>query len=215
MIVVVLGMHRSGTSLISGLLHNMGIDMGDNFKAGIENLKGYFEDRDFLKLNCKVLKEAGGSWRFPPDEKQLQKIINGHINEFKNLIEKKRKKKWGWKEPRTVLTIDGYMNFLPERKTKFIIVYRNPITVAKSLSRKKKHSVEIIDGLKLTNFYNRKIDLFIEKYKNYDKLFLEYESLLKDKVSGINMISEFVGVPVDKKNYNFIDNKLDRSSKIG
>lgn len=214
MIVIVLGMHRSGTSLVSGLLCKMSINMGPHFKSGIENLKGYFEDRDFVKLNSTILKQAGGSWRYPPKQKDLMQIIHQNKTKFSNIIKNKNNNKWGWKDPRTILTIDGYMNFLPKNDTKFIIVYRNPLTVAHSLSKKKKHSVDIRNGLNLTSYYNRKIDDFISSYEDYDMLFLAYESLLKNKRGNIDSISDFVNEKTDESIYDFVDTNFDRSSAL-
>ena len=53
-IIIVLGMHRSGTSLIAGVLHEMGVNMGSNLmKADEYNPKGYFEDIEIYKFNSR------------------------------------------------------------------------------------------------------------------------------------------------------------------
>ena len=50
--VVVLGMHRSGTSMTSAILEKLGINMGDETLGPLEtNPIGHFEDRMFLELN--------------------------------------------------------------------------------------------------------------------------------------------------------------------
>jgi len=65
--IVVLGMHRSGTSLVAGILRNAGVLMGDKFLPPDEfNLRGYFEDTDFLWINKGILESAGASWYAPP-----------------------------------------------------------------------------------------------------------------------------------------------------
>ena len=218
MIIVVLGMHRSGTSLISGLLNKMGVNMGKRLLSpSVENPKGYFEDLDFFDLNSKILKEAGGDWNLPPNKEVLLKVMEKNKNKFEDIINRKNKngKLWGWKDPRTVLTIDGYTNFLSIKKTKFIIVFRNPLTIAHSLNKKKKKKfrLNVIDGLELSNFYNHELVSFIKKYPGYNKLFLAYESILKNKEESIKKISEYIGIKFNKDVCNFIDNKLDRSYK--
>ena len=59
-IVIVLGMHRSGTSAMAGLLHNNNVIMGrdEDFvpKPMKENPKGFFENNRFRKLNDRVLR---------------------------------------------------------------------------------------------------------------------------------------------------------------
>ena len=62
MIVIVLGMHRSGTSAIAGILHLNKIIMGskDNFKPKPlpQNPKGFYENYDFRKINDQILKKV-------------------------------------------------------------------------------------------------------------------------------------------------------------
>ncbi len=219
MIVVVLGMHRSGTSLVSGVLSKMGVNMGKRLlKPSVENPKGYFEDLEFFNLNATILHEAGGDWKAPPNKETLLKVMKKNREKFRDIINRKNKnsKLWGWKDPRTVLTIDGYMNFLSPKKTKFIIVFRNSLTIAHSLNKKKKEKfrVKVIDGLELSSIYNCELARFIKKYPRYSKLFLAYESILQNKEENIKKISEFIGIKANDNIYSFIDNKLDRSSKI-
>lgn len=70
--VIILGMHRSGTSIIAGVLHTLGVYMGNKFiGAHWSNLLGHFENIEFVRLNDKILKNAGGSW-----DNHLRKDIN-------------------------------------------------------------------------------------------------------------------------------------------
>ena len=55
-LVVVLGMHRSGTSAITRGLEVLGVNLGDNlYPAAIDNPKGFWEDNDFLGINEELL----------------------------------------------------------------------------------------------------------------------------------------------------------------
>lgn len=68
-ILVVLGMHRSGTSLISAALEALGVSFGDNLIPGrADNPKGYWEDERLVELNNDVLAASGyasGDMGFP------------------------------------------------------------------------------------------------------------------------------------------------------
>src|SRR4030043_1906721 len=87
---VVLGMHKSATSLIAGALHNFKVNMGERLMGWDEfNKVGYFEDLDFYKLNETILKQAGGSWYNPPSEKKILALKKKFAPEIKRLIEKK------------------------------------------------------------------------------------------------------------------------------
>ena len=57
---MVLGMHRSGTSAITKGLEVLGVNLGDNLlPPKDDNPKGFFEDRDLVNLNERVLEKIG------------------------------------------------------------------------------------------------------------------------------------------------------------
>ena len=63
-LIVVLGMHRSGTSAITRALKVLGVDLGDRLMLAVEgdNNKGYWEDIDFNALNIEMLRAIGKDW---------------------------------------------------------------------------------------------------------------------------------------------------------
>ena len=64
--VLILGMHRSGTSAISGALNAIGVDFGKELaEASYDNPIGYFENNRIQDLNDLILKELGVSWDYP------------------------------------------------------------------------------------------------------------------------------------------------------
>ena len=63
--ILVFGMHRSGTSMVSRLLNMMGIYFapeGVSNGANEENPKGFWERRDVRALNDMVLRSTGADW---------------------------------------------------------------------------------------------------------------------------------------------------------
>jgi len=69
--VIVLGMHRSGTSMVSGVLNILGVDIGKDLLGNHwSNPLGHFENNDFRNLNTQILKEAGGDWLNPPSREK-------------------------------------------------------------------------------------------------------------------------------------------------
>ncbi|MCP4466502.1 MAG: hypothetical protein GY813_07120, partial [Halieaceae bacterium] len=63
-IVVVLGMHRSGTSAIAGLLEQLGASLGNCLiPAAADNTLGFFEDAECVALNDEILSELGLGWQ--------------------------------------------------------------------------------------------------------------------------------------------------------
>ena len=62
-LIVVLGMHRSGTSAVVKALSCLGVDLGDDFMpSGDDNPKGFFEDKAVNQLNIEMLEVIGQRW---------------------------------------------------------------------------------------------------------------------------------------------------------
>src|SRR5262245_46357503 len=67
--ICVAGIHRSGTSMITRLLHCCGVSLGaadDLLPAAPDNPAGFWENRRFLAVNDMLLMALGGSWSAPP-----------------------------------------------------------------------------------------------------------------------------------------------------
>lgn len=135
-VLIVLGMHRSGTSLVSSWLNKCGLNLGDHCLGGDKfNKEGHFEDLDFLHLHEEVLSyyKIIRTGLIPPFNFKLSedyyKKLTDNIK-FKN----SQHRQWGWKEPRTCLFLDFYQEAIPDAK--YVIVYRNYQFVVESLCRR-------------------------------------------------------------------------------
>ncbi|HTZ08801.1 MAG TPA: hypothetical protein VMB72_07005, partial [Acidimicrobiales bacterium] len=66
--VVVLGMHRSGTSAVTRILNLLGADVGerDDLLTDYDNPAGHWESRALVAANDRILAAWGRSWDFPP-----------------------------------------------------------------------------------------------------------------------------------------------------
>ena len=65
-VVLVLGMHRSGTSALARALHVLGLGLpGNLLPPAPDNTEGYFESRDLARLNERMLVAAGTAWHDP------------------------------------------------------------------------------------------------------------------------------------------------------
>lgn len=158
---VVLGMHRSATSLVAGGLKKFGIDMGGNLYMGNpSNPKGHWENRGFLGLNKKILRQAGGGWANPPSREKILALKNKFAPEINRLVKHSEAPLWGWKDPRTTLTIELYLPYL--KNPHFICCFRNPLEVAKSLQLRNRFPIE--KGLKLARIYNERLLEFISRF---------------------------------------------------
>lgn len=167
---MVLGMHRSGTSMIASMLDALGVHMGDNLMgAASSNPHGHYEDWDFVRLNSLILHDAGGNWRKPPSEKRINK--SRLKNKVTVLIRQKRKRLlWGWKDPRTCLTIELYHQCLDN--VRYIETRRDTSAIVASLENRDGPG----DWRALVEEYKRRMQRFKVKY-NLDPLVLDFDSV--------------------------------------
>lgn len=150
--ISVLGMHRSGTSCLTGILQQAGLHLGDVVTSAPFNKKGNREYPEIMSLNEDVLNENGGSWDNPV------KVINWssrHADERDAIIAAFRSnghERWGFKDPRTLITLDFWTeNFSFD----YIGTARHPMAVARSLAHR--NSFELDKGINLWYIYNKKM----------------------------------------------------------
>lgn len=167
--IVVLGMHRSATSLIAKGLNNE-VFMGSDLISGLkDNPQGHFESRKIVLLNDRILKSAGGSWDNPPPEEAIaaqtgfETLVERTLANHKHQAERRGYKVMGWKDPRSVLTIRLFLPFI--ENPHFVAVFRDPIEVARSLRRRNKFPIE--KGMELARVYNDRILKFIRGHLSY------------------------------------------------
>ncbi len=124
---IVLGTGRSATSFISESLSTSGVEMW-------KKCNEHAEDDDFKTLNKRILKAAGGDAYNIPSHEAIMAVEDRFEDDIKATIEKHRGEMWGWKDPRTVFTLDLY---LPHIKDEIFLIYsiREWSGVRKSLQR--------------------------------------------------------------------------------
>ncbi len=164
-ILIITGMHRSGTSLTASLLKSAGLNIGERLMAGaLSNVKGHFENLDFVEFHESILDFQGLSkagWTLQNDIDVPQE----YIEKAKQLVEKNKSEScWGWKDPRTTLLLDFWADLLPQAK--FLFIYRSPTEVVDSLYRR---GDEVFDdnptlAVELWMHYNKKILNFLNKH---------------------------------------------------
>jgi len=134
-ILIIAGMHRSGTSLTASILQSAGLHIGrkllDQSHGASER---HFENLDFFEFHKAVLRSQGVN----EDGWTLQETIeveDRFVEQAKELVAKNAVSAvWGWKEPRTTLFLEFWANLLPEAK--FLLLYRFPWEVVDSLYRR-------------------------------------------------------------------------------
>ena len=193
--VVILGMHRSGTSMVGGVLTRLGVDMGQDFPGKQDsNPLGHFEDGDFLRLNRKILRRAGGYWYDPPSPGEINAQGEFFAEEIKELLDlrtgNQKEGIWGWKDPRTSLTIELFQRGLDNLH--ILWCQREAGDVAASLKKRDQFATE--KGIELTGVYNQRIAEFLEKNKELPVLVLPYQEIIADPHHWIEKICQFLDI---------------------
>ncbi|MEG4342840.1 glycosyltransferase [Microcoleus sp. A003_D6] len=166
-VFIVTGMHRSGTSLTASLFQKVGVDIGKKLVGPAEgNVKGHFENADFVDFHKSVLRSHGIDELGCTFEQTIP-VAAEYVEIAKKLIadNQKTNKHWGWKDPRTALFWDFWLTLLPEAN--FICVYRSPWEVVDSLYRRGTdvsllHNPEM--AVKMWIHYNQKV---LELYERF------------------------------------------------
>ena len=222
MIIPVVGMHRSGTSTVAGILHLNGVLMGSEKtfrpKPLPQNPKGFYENLDFRKVNDRILSHHNydvKSYSIDiPDVKatgrlrrKMKQLLSKYSTEYQN---------WGWKDPRTCLTLNLWLNelkglgFLTE--TRILVVVRNEISVARSLYLRNELPLEI--GLNLWMSYYMRALVAIDQY-HVQVMYYRYEDIVSNSIESCRSIFSSFKLPFDDKIVSgFVDPKLDRSRRI-
>ncbi len=150
-IICVLGMHRSGTSCLTGSMQEAGINLGDYSAWNPHNLKGNRENQQIVDINEAVLLANGGDWdkpleqvSWPAQQREIAtKLFAGYAEH----------PLFGFKDPRTLLTLGGWKALFPHMQ--FIGIFRDPLAVAQSLHNRS--GMPHDEGLELWYQYNRRL----------------------------------------------------------
>ena len=129
--VIVLGMHRSGTSAITGAIGSLGAELGPP-----KRLQHHWENFALRVFNERLLSLGNGSWDAPPPREWLdQPAVRSLLPEARELVAEQ----FGdaetvvWKDPRTCVTLPFWREVFDEDPV-FVLIYRHPSEVAASLT---------------------------------------------------------------------------------
>lgn len=150
--ILVLGMHRSGTSFITRVVNIAGASLGGPVVgANPSNPAGHWESEQGLAINDLILQINGGSWDEPPQHFHCPAWMCVKMRRFLGSLH------WHgtavWKDPRTVLTFHLWKRFLV--RYRIVAIFRHPMSVARSLERRDGFS--ITKGLQLWRQYNERL----------------------------------------------------------
>lgn len=144
-------MHRSGTSLLTGLLSHVGVKMGKRLYApqkGV-NEKGFWEHEDIVDTHDELLLSLGSQWDdlLPlSDEWWEAEVVQPFVVRLHKLVRRdfSGADVWALKDPRMCRLLPLWLPLLEAQKIRptFICMNRNPVEVVASLQKRDRFSRE-------------------------------------------------------------------------
>ena len=211
----VLGMHRSGTSAITGALRLCGAWVGEETEltdANAENPLGFWERRDMRDLCDRMLQSAGADWwkiaDFDP--KAIPRVeLAEQRQEFEKIVSVLDKyEAWVIKEPRLCLLLPVLRHYV--KNPVCIHIYRNPLEVARSLQTRNRFSISA--GLALWEVYNLHA---LNASEGLPRISLSYESLMLHPLETLDaLVKELEGLATGhpiKPDRGLIERFIDKS----
>lgn len=208
--VCVLGMSRAGTSLTARLLGLAGVYLGSEeellgkelhqlaaegeevlVKATGSNPAGHWEHYRLMRLNERILRRLGGSWRDPPQLPpgwEVSEDLASERLEARVLLAESFADHalWAWKDPRNSLTLPFWRQLLP--RMRHVICVRNPVDVAASLQRRDGIPPEWGVDLWLTYLAAALVNT-----AGRPRLIVRYESYFEDPTGTAARLARFAG----------------------
>ncbi len=181
--IAILGMHRSGTSMVASALASAGVYVGEPqalLARQEDNPHGFWERRDVVALNDEILASAGGSWYNPPAH-PFHSGLNNSAGIPAILAQMPADRSWLVKDPRLVLTWPRWEQALGDAVVVF--VYRDPVAVAASLRRRNGFPLAL--GFALWEYYNQ---LAITALQGRDAICLSFGSIAADPGAGLGRL---------------------------
>jgi hypothetical protein len=192
--ICVLGMHRSGTSLIARAVNLLGVDLGPEeslMAPAQDNPAGYWEAVDLVHVNDALLDAFGGTWDNVPE------LPSTWLDSAKLIPIRKRAREvlrerfgesglWGWKDPRNCVTLPFWQDIVPAMR--YVVCVRNPVDVSDSLrargdSRAAPEQIE--DWL-------RHNALALHHTASLPRIVVHYESFLENPSEELKRIARFL-----------------------
>lgn len=177
--VIIMGMHRSGTSMITRMLEMLGLFVG---KKKQQDHEAFF----FVNINDWLFNHSGGRWDYPEPihyllkDKEVRVLVVDYIKylmktphvvsflgwgkyvHYHTLFNLDFP--WGWKDPRNTYTLPLWLDIFPDAKV--VHIYRHGVDVANSLIVRREtlltHAKELYKSRKLLYWFRQKTGYFTD-----------------------------------------------------
>ncbi len=196
--LVIIGMHRSGTSASTGALQCVGVDLGKKLYTGHKGIndKGYFEHSDIADTNDEALAILGSSWDdilLRRDEWWLRKDLIPYAKKIRGYIRRDFSESalWAVKDPRVCRLLPWWLRILDSEGVtpRFIFVIRSPFAVHRSLERR--------DGFPIEKSYLLWSLHYLEAERwsrGHSRVFVDFDHFLENPAHGLSKVERVLGI---------------------
>jgi hypothetical protein len=199
--LLVLGMHRSGTSVTARLLECLGAKNSENLTGtGLCNPHGYFEDNDVYKFNdSKLLPRLDRAWH-STSEVDWSNLSDADRSKYALQALEIVKKNYPLsntlsvlKEPRLGILVPFWLAVLQHAgfNTKVVCAVRDPVSVIRSLNKAEGLSLPHA-GMVFINYW-----LSILKYcKDLEVAFVQYDEIFVNPAKSLRDVAAKLSLPL-------------------
>lgn len=215
-LILVLGMHRSGTSVVAKSLTCLGAELGPRAEwSGPDNLKGFQEDQDVLAFNDQMLRFLDRTWADPRPIEGIEYWMNANygVSHNASMLLRDRLAQFplfGLKEPRMCRLLPLWRRAisLVGCQVSVVHVVRHPTAVAASLLRR--NGIPLDRGFALWLEYVRCQIADVDP--TWRSVTVQYEMFMSQAVSQVGRIGLALGLDMDlEAAYRLDDEFIDPS----
>ncbi len=196
--LIIIGMHRSGTSATTGALQCLGVQLGNKLYSGHQhiNAKGYFEHSELADINEESLLTLGSAW----DDILLKQEgwwhhdgLKTYVDQIQKIIRRdfSRSALWAIKDPRVCRLLPWWLNILAGEKVApyFLFVVRSPEAVYRSLNRRDGFSREKAYLLWALHYLEAEI-----QSRAFPRVFMDFDRFLDSPRAEFERVEQGLGI---------------------
>jgi len=200
-LILVIGMHRSGTSAITRGLQALGVDLGEALlePGPSENPLGFWEDRDVVELNQRLLIALGSNWDRTAEINQRalsDEDLEDFVNQATVLLSAKLADRsvWAFKDPRTSRLLWFWKRVFARLQiddVSYVLCLRNPLSVSDSLFAR--NSMDRAVSILLWGVYM--VDA-LQQIDSSRTVVVDYDRLMEHGRNELRQVAEAIHLPL-------------------
>ena len=204
--VIVLGMHRSGTSALTRVINLLGAALPGNLMPSTsDNEEGYWESYDFAYLNRDLLEAAGTTWHdySPiPDARFTSETVRAFRRQAQALLEESfhRSPLFVLKDPRLCRLVPFWRPVLQDfgAAVHFVLILRHPQEVYRSLAARAEHeafaSASITSAATSDLVWLRYVLESEHQTRDFDRVVVTFDGLLQDWAKTLSRLASDLSI---------------------